>query len=94
MKEIVNIHDFLVTDALVGDWDGMEEHVAEQINEFYHTVYSMAEEDISTSELTELLTLIWDIWIGEPGLADIEIEEIHDWCQNYLDSRSQFLHQD
>ena len=94
MKEFVDIHDFLVSDAVVGDWDGQEEHVAEQINEFYHAIYDMAEEDIAPQELEQLLHMVWDIWIGEESVADIDIAEIHDWCRNFLDNRDQFLQQD
>ena len=46
MKEFVVIYDYLVSEAVVGDWDGQEEVVAERINEIYHTLYNMAEEDI------------------------------------------------
>ena len=39
MKEFVVIHDYLVSQEVVGDWDGQEEEVAERMNEFYHTMY-------------------------------------------------------
>ena len=48
MKEFVDIHDYLVTEAVVGDWDGDEEAVCERVNELYHTLYDLAEEDIET----------------------------------------------
>ena len=38
MKEFIVIHDYLVSEAVVGDWDGQEEEVAERINEIYHTI--------------------------------------------------------
>ena len=46
MKEIIVIHDYLVAESIVGDWDGQEELVAERINEIYHLIYDLAEEDI------------------------------------------------
>lgn len=94
MKEFVVIHDFLVTEAIVGDWDGQEEIVAERINEIYHTLYDLAEEDIETEVLMALLALVWDSWIGQESLPDIESEDIYDWCRHILDNREQHLYQE
>lgn len=91
MKEFVVIHDYLVTEAIVGDWDGEEETVAERVNEIYHTLYDLAEEDIETEILERLLALIWDFWIGQDELPDIESEDIYDWCRHILDNREQHL---
>lgn len=91
MKEFVDIHDFLVSEAVVGDWDGQEERVAELINEFYHTTYDLAEEDISPAQLEALLELVWENWIGNPELPDLTSEDIYDWCRHILDNRDQFL---
>jgi len=91
MKEFVVIHDYLVTEAVVGDWDGQEEIVAERVNEIYHTLYDLAEEDIETSVLEQLLALIWDTWIGQDVLPDLESEDIYDWCRHVLDNREQHL---
>ena len=91
MKEFVVIHDFLVSEAIVGDWDGQEEEVAERINEIYHTLYHLAEEDISPEILTQLLNLVWDNWIGQEVLPDIETDDIYDWCRHVLDNREQHI---
>jgi DNA-binding ferritin-like protein (Dps family) len=91
MKEFVVIHDYLVSEAIVGDWDGDEEIVAERINELYHTLYDLAEEDIETEILEQLLALIWDTWIGQEELPDVESEDIYDWCRHVLENREQHL---
>jgi len=91
MKEFVIIHDYLVTEAVVGDWEGQEEEVAERVNEIYHTLYDLAEEDIETEILEQLLALIWDTWIGQEVLPDLESEDIYDWCRHVLDNREQHL---
>ena len=92
MKEFVVIHDFLVSEAVVGDWDGQEEEVAERINEIYHTLYQLAEEDIAVDVLNQLLDLVWDTWIGqEDVLPDLETDDIYDWCRHVLDNREQHL---
>ena len=91
MKEFVVIHDYLVTEAIVGDWDGQEEQVVEKINEFYHTFYDLAEEDIETEVLEQLLALIWDTWIGQDELPDLASEDIYDWCRHVLENRDQHL---
>ncbi len=91
MKEVVVIHDFIVSSAVVGDWDGQEEEVAERINEIYHTLYHLAEEDISPDVLYQLLNLVWDTWIGQDVLPDLETDDIYDWCQHVLNNREQHL---
>jgi hypothetical protein len=94
MKELVVIHDFLVSEAVVGDWEGQEEEVAEKVNEIYHTLYDLAEEDISVEVLTQLLELVWDTWIGQDVLPDLETDDIYDWCRHVLENREQHLQDD
>ncbi|TRX56661.1 hypothetical protein [Thalassomonas sp. M1454] len=94
MKEFVIIHDFIVSEEVVGDWEGAEETVAENLNEFYHTIYQLAEDDIDSEELTILLNLVWDHWIGNDHLAEIEHDEIYDWSRHLLENRDQYLEQD
>jgi|TARA_B110000238_G_scaffold196701_1_gene237953 DNA-binding ferritin-like protein (Dps family) len=91
MKELVVVHDFLVSEAVVGDWEGQEEDVAEKMNEIYHTLYDLAEEDISVEVLTQLLDLVWDTWIGQDVLPDLETDDIYDWCRHVLENREQHL---
>lgn len=91
MKEFVVIHDYLVSDAVVGDWEGEEEIVAERINEIYHTLYNLAEEDIAPEELTALLELVWDTWIGQEALPELDMDDIYDWCRHVLENRDQFI---
>ena len=91
MKEIVVIHDYLVSEAVVGDWDGEEEIVAERINEIYHTLYNLAEDDIAPEELTQLLELVWDAWISQESLPELDMEDIYDWCRHLLENRDQFI---
>lgn len=91
MKEFIVIHDYLVSEEVVGDWDGDEELVCEKINEIYHTLYDYAEEDIAPEELTQLLELVWDHWIGQDVLPELESEDISDWCHNILTNRDQYL---
>jgi len=91
MKEFVVIHDYLVSEEVVGDWEGQEEIVAERVNEIYHTLYNLAEEDISTEVLTQLLELVWETWIGQEALPDLEMDDIYDWCRHVLENRDQFI---
>ncbi|NQY62753.1 MAG: hypothetical protein HRT38_03335 [Alteromonadaceae bacterium] len=91
MKEFVVIHDFLVAESIVGDWDGQEEQVAERMNEIYHTLYDLAEEDIEPEVLNQLLELVWETWIGQDVLPDLETDDIYDWCRHVLDNREQHL---
>lgn len=91
MKEFIVIHDYLVSEEVVGDWDGNEELACEKINEIYHTLYDYAEEDIAPEELTQLLELVWEHWIGQEALPELESEDISDWCQHLLSNRDQYL---
>ena len=93
MKEFVVIHDYLVSEAVVGDWDGEEELVAEKINDFYHAIYDMAEEDINPEELMQLLDMVWEHWIGQDSLPELEYDDIYDWCRHLLENRDQYLEQ-
>lgn len=91
MKEFIVIHDYLVSEQVVGDWDGQEELVAEKLNEIYHTLYQLAEDDISVNELETLLELVWHVWIGQDVLPDLESDDIYDWSRNVLENRDQYL---
>ncbi|OKY25463.1 MULTISPECIES: hypothetical protein [Thalassotalea] len=91
MKELVVIHDYLVSEEVVGDWDGNEEQATENINQLYHTLYDYAEEDIDPAELSELLELVWQHWIGQEALAELTLDDISDWCQHLLMNREQYL---
>ncbi len=91
MKEFVVIHDYLVSETVVGDWEGEEEIVTERINEIYHTLYNLAEEDIAPEELTALLELVWDTWIGQEALPELDMDDIYDWCRHVLENRDQFI---
>lgn len=91
MKEFVVIYDYLVSEAVVGDWDGQEEIVAERINEIYHTLYNLAEEDIQPEELIALLELVWDTWIGQEELPELDMDDIYDWCRHVLENRDQYI---
>ena len=91
MKELVVIHDYLVSESVVGDWEGQEETVAEKLNEIYHTLYDLAEDDIVPDELMRLLELVWHVWIGQDVLPELESDDIYDWCRNLLENRDQYL---
>lgn len=91
MKEFVVIHDYLVSQEVVGDWDGQEEEVVERINEIYHTMYDLADENIETEVLEQLLALVWETWIGREDLAELESNDIYDWCKHVLDNPEQHL---
>jgi len=91
MKEFIVIHDYLVAESVVGDWDGQEELATEKLNEIYHTLYDLAEEDIDPSELEPLLNLVWETWIGQDVLPDLETDDIYEWCRNVLENRDQHL---
>lgn len=93
MKEFVVIHDYLVSEEVVGDWDGNEEQVTENINQIYHTLYDFAEEDIEKEQLLTLLELVWEHWIGQESLADLETDDINDWCHHVMVNREQFLNE-
>ncbi|WP_448564264.1 hypothetical protein [Thalassotalea ganghwensis] len=93
MKELVVIYDYLVSEEVVGDWDGDEEAACENINEIYHTLYDYAEDDIAPDELIQLLELVWEHWIGQESLPELESADISDWCQNVLMNRDQYLNE-
>jgi len=54
-------------------------------------LYDLAEEDIDPSELEPLLNLVWETWIGQDVLPDLETDDIYEWCRNVLENRDQHL---
>ena len=42
MKNMVNLRDYLATEHSVGDWQGQEKLVADNVNRLYQAVYGAA----------------------------------------------------
>jgi hypothetical protein len=39
----------------------------------------------------KLLSLVWENWIGQEALPELDSDDINDWCKNLLDNRDQYL---
>jgi predicted GNAT family N-acyltransferase len=51
----------------------------------------MAEEDIEPSELHQLLELVWETWIPQEALPELDMDDIYDWCRHVLANRDQYI---
>ncbi|GLP98073.1 hypothetical protein [Paraferrimonas sedimenticola] len=89
MKEFISIQSYLVSPLDIGDWDGEEDLAADILNRIYHTVYARADEDIDTGLLEELLEAVWSYWQHNPGLTELDEDEVDafvDWLYSQVES--------
>ncbi|WP_163930742.1 hypothetical protein [Paraferrimonas sp. SM1919] len=89
MKELVYIQDFLVSADEVGDWEGDEQLVADNLNRIYHCIYSLADEDIAIEKLEQTLLAVWGFWQYNSDLVSLEDEEIEVFAAWLLSQQQQ-----
>ncbi|GLS84632.1 hypothetical protein GCM10007894_26090 [Paraferrimonas haliotis] len=69
----------------IGDWEGEEELAADNLNRIYHSIYAKAADDVDPSALEMLLEAVWDYWQHNPGLTELDEDEIEafvEWLYN------------
>ncbi len=83
MKDLVSIHDFLFEIADVGDWEGVEEQVADRINTIYHTVWDTIPDELDVDDIEQLMRLLWDELRGSDVILEADEEDLIDWAVAY-----------
>jgi hypothetical protein len=86
MKDLVNIQDFLVDASEVGDWEGDEELIADNLNELLHYCWDLIPQDMDADKIEQALNGIWDNLRGDTVLLDVEMDQLQDWVETYLRS--------
>jgi len=84
MKDLLNVQDFLFSDRDVGDWEGNEELVAENLNELIHIAWSQLPEDLSCDKIEEIINSIWQHLRGDTAILETDFEELIDWVNQHV----------
>lgn len=86
MKDMLNVQDYLFLSQDVGDWEGEEEQVTENLNELIHFAWQMLPEDLSCETIDEIINGIWQHLRGDLALLEADIDELLDWTTQYIHS--------
>lgn len=83
---MLNVQDFLVSLHDVGDWEGNEEQVAENLNELIHVAWHLLPEDLPCGEIEKIINDIWQQLRGDTAILEADFEELLDWVTQYVHS--------
>ena len=84
MKHLVDIHVVLATAEDFEHWEEQAEEAADIFNSILHMLYDSADEDIAVDKLEKMLQHVWENWIEDRQLLDIDEEELRDWVDQLL----------
>ncbi|GHB58130.1 hypothetical protein GCM10008107_03840 [Psychrosphaera saromensis] len=84
MKDFINIHDYIISSEIVGDWDGQEEEVTDRINSMIHQAYNMFPEDVSTESAEKLFDELWAAVAGQEFVIEAEYDELESWLDTFV----------
>lgn len=77
MKEVIQIHTYLMDASEVGEWEGQEALAAENINLLFHAVYDRADHDIEVTQLEQMLESVWPNWQYNPQLLELDDDMVY-----------------
>ena len=86
MKDLVDIRDFLVESRELGDWDGEEETVADNLNELLHYCFGLLPDDMPVEAIESALAGIWDRLRGDTAILDADMAELYDFIDSYVNT--------
>jgi len=86
MKHLVDIHIVLSTPQDMDDIHDYPEAASEKLNAILHMVYDNSQEDISSQELENMLSFVWEHWHQDKHLSDIEVDDLVDWVDHLLNT--------
>ncbi len=84
MKDLLNVQDFLFAEKDVGDWEGDEEQVAENLNELIHIAWEQLPDDLSCEKIEHIINNIWQQLRGDTAIVESDFEELIDWVNQYV----------
>ncbi|MCC5852409.1 MAG: hypothetical protein JJU30_06200 [Alkalimonas sp.] len=87
MKALLQIQDYLFSPQDVGDWDGEEELVADQMNAIYHAIWPQLPEETPTGQVETLLSQLWQQLSADTLLLEASEDELIDWAQTYIENQ-------
>lgn len=84
MKDWLNVQDYLFQIDQVGDWEGDEETVAENLNELIHIAWQKIPDQTDADTIHKIIEGIWQQLRGDTAILEAEREELIDWLLHYV----------
>ena len=84
MKDWLSVQDYLFGADQVGDWEGQEETVAENLNELIHIAWQKLPDDTDADKIEKIIEGIWQHLRGDLAIIEAEQEELIDWVLHYV----------
>lgn len=84
MKHLVDIHVVLSTPQDFDVWEEQAEEASDKFNTILHMLYDGADEDIAVERLEKMIQHVWENWLEDRHLLDIEDEELRDWVDQLI----------
>jgi hypothetical protein len=87
MKELIDVHDYLISSEIVGDWDGEEEEVIDWINIMIHHAYQLFPDEISGEQAERIFVELWAAVVGQDFILESELDELEDWLVSFINQK-------
>ena len=84
MKSLIDIHVALSTPADMEIWEDKAEEASDRLNDLLFMLYERAEEDTSVEKLEQQIQKVWEIWLEDDHLLDIDMQDLSDWVDHLL----------
>lgn len=87
MKDFIDLHDYLISSELVGDWDGEEEEVTDRVNGLFHQAYQLFPEEITGEQAEHIFNEIWAAVAGQDFVLESELDELESWLESFVNQQ-------
>ncbi len=94
MKHLIDIHVVLATPQDMEFWEDQADEAADKLNIILHMVYDLADEEIDTARLENILQHVWENWREDNYLMEIDEVDLHDWVDHLLATWDDAEHDD
>lgn len=84
MKDFIEIKDYLISDEIVGDWDGHEEEVTDRINSMIHHAFQLFPDDITAYAAEQIFDGLWEAVAGQDFVIEAELDELESWLETFV----------
>jgi hypothetical protein len=87
MKDWLSVQDYLFESTQVGDWEGQEQTVAENLNELIHIAWQQLPEETDADTIDGIINGIWQSLRGDVAIIEAEQDELIDWVLHYVGNK-------
>jgi hypothetical protein len=84
VKNMIDIQVVLATVEDMDFWDDRADDATDRMNTILHLLYDIADEDINTTSLENMIQYIWENWREDAHLLDIDEDDLYDWVDQLL----------